>query len=157
MTIAIFGGGCFWGVEAAFRSIEGVQGTTVGFCGGSTSHPSYSDVCSGRTGHAEVVRIDYDPDEISYDALLDIFWNCHDPSQKNRQGPDIGPQYRSVIFCKDQDQRKAAEASRARLQASGRHGEIATSIEMASAFWVADTTHQQYFEKHGIAAGRRSF
>jgi peptide-methionine (S)-S-oxide reductase len=148
--IATFGAGCFWGVEAAFRRLDGVTATRVGYAGGHTERPTYKDVCSDRTGHAEVVEVTYDPDRISYDELLDVFWAEHDPTQVNRQGPDVGSQYRSVVFVQDDDQRAAAEASREREQ--GRHSRpIATTIEEAPPFWEAEDYHQRYLEKRGLA------
>lgn len=150
MAIATFGAGCFWGVEEAFRRLDGVTGTSVGYMGGNYANPTYEDVCTGRTGHAEVCRVEYDPDKIGYDELLKVFWEVHDPTQVNRQGPDIGTQYRSVIFTHDEEQAKAAEASRAAEQASGRHrGDIATEIVPAGAYWAAEDYHQQYFAKRG--------
>jgi peptide-methionine (S)-S-oxide reductase len=150
---AMFAAGCFWGTEATFRAVEGVTGTAVGYCGGSTDNPTYEDVCSDQTGHAETVMIEYDPSIVSYDKLLDIFWKNHDPTTLNRQGPDVGTQYRSVIFFFDDDQRKAAEASKQKLAASGKYARpITTSIEPAKTFWPAEEYHQQYFEKHPDAA-----
>jgi peptide-methionine (S)-S-oxide reductase len=150
---ATFGAGCFWGVEAAFRRIEGVTRTEVGYEGGSTERPSYQDVCSHTTGHAEVVEVTYDPEQVSYDELLDVFWAEHDPTQLNRQGPDIGDQYRSVVFVHEDEQRAAAEASRDRLAASGRWPRpIVTVIEPAQTFWPAEDYHQQYLEKRGLSS-----
>lgn len=149
---ATFGAGCFWGVEAAFRQIPGVVATTVGFEGGTTDNPSYRDVCSHTTGHAEVVEVDYDPARVSYDDLLAVFWDEHDPTQLNRQGPDIGDQYRSVIFYHTPAQQAAAAASRDRLAASGKyHTPIVTLIEPATAFHRAEEYHQQYLEKRGLS------
>ncbi len=151
MASATFGAGCFWGVEAAFRQVPGVTSTAVGYAGGHLARPTYELVCSGRTGHAEVVQVAYDPARVSYDALLDVFWGCHDPTQHNRQGPDIGSQYRSVIFTHDQEQAAAAAASKARLEESGRYRrQIRTRIEPLEAFWRAEPYHQQYFEKRGL-------
>ena len=148
---ATFGAGCFWGVEAAFRRLDGVTQTRVGYAGGGVDAPSYRKVCSGRTGHAEVVEVTCDPDQVSYEQLLAVFWAEHDPTQVNRQGWDIGSQYRSVIFVHDEDQRAAAEASREQVQ--GRLGRpVATSIEAAPAFWEAEDYHQQYLEKRGLAS-----
>jgi len=153
MEQAIFAAGCFWGVEAAFRRAPGVRATAVGYIGGTTENPSYEDVCGGHTGHAEAVRVDFDPDETGYDALLEIFWDCHDPTQVNRQGPDVGTQYRSAIFFLTPEQEAAARASRDALQRAGRHAApIATEIVPAGAFHMAEDYHQQYFEKQG---GRR--
>jgi peptide methionine sulfoxide reductase msrA/msrB len=147
---AAFGAGCFWGVEAAFRAAPGVRETAVGYQGGTLKNPTYGDVCSGRTGHAEVVHVGYDPGKISYDQLLEIFWAEHDPTTPNRQGPDVGAQYRSVIFCYTPAQKAAAEASKARLEASGRFKRpIVTQILPAPEFYRAEEYHQRYFEKRG--------
>ena len=145
---ATFGAGCFWGVEAAFRQLEGVTKTRVGYAGGQTENPSYEDVCSHTTGHAEVVEVTYDPERISYEELLDVFWRKHDPTQLNRQGWDVGDQYRSVIFFHDDEQRTAAEASKEREQANWRRP-IVTLVEPAQTFWPAEDYHQQYLEKRG--------
>jgi peptide-methionine (S)-S-oxide reductase len=148
---ATFGAGCFWGVEAAFRRLDGVKATRVGYAGGTTQNPSYEQVCSHRTGHAEVVEVTYDPDVVSYEELLDVFWAEHDPTQFNRQGPDVGDQYRSVIFVHDAAQRDAAERSRERVQP--RYVKpLATVIENAAPFWEAEDYHQQYLEKRGLAS-----
>ena len=147
---ATFGAGCFWGVEAAFRRLEGVTGTAVGYAGGSTPNPTYEEVCSHTTGHAEVVEVEYDPERLPYDALLAVFWANHDPTQLNRQGPDIGDQYRSVIFVHDPEQRDAAERSRERVQARLTKL-VVTQIEDAPTFWRAEDYHQQYLEKRGLA------
>jgi peptide-methionine (S)-S-oxide reductase len=148
---AAFAAGCFWGVEAAFRRVKGVVETVVGYTGGNVPDPSYQKVCSGRTGHAEAVGIVFDPAVISYEKLLDIFWNLHDPTQVNRQGPDIGTSYRSAIFYHSPRQQGLAEASKARLLASAeyRGKTIATEIVPAGTFWKAEECHQQYFEKSG--------
>ncbi len=152
MAIATFGAGCFWGVEAAFRRLPGVTSTAVGYAGGATESPTYEIVCSGKTGHAEVVQIEYDPEVIGYDQLLDAFWAEHDPTQLNRQGPDIGTQYRSAIYVQDAEQAEQAKASLARQEASGLHrGPIVTEITPASTFWIAEDYHQQYLEKRGLA------
>ena len=143
---AIFGAGCFWGVEAAFRRVDGVVETAVGYSGGQTSEPTYYEVCSGQTGHAEVLRVVFEPERVSYEALLELFWQVHDPTQVNRQGPDIGTQYRSAIFYVSEAQKEAAEASKATLVAAGHP--IATLIEPAAEFWMAEDYHQQYFEKN---------
>ena len=143
---AIFGAGCFWGVEAAFRRVEGVVETAVGYSGGNTAEPGYYDVCSGQTGHAEVVRVVFDPARVGYEELLELFWQVHDPTQVNRQGPDVGTQYRSVIFYGSDAQREAAEAGKKALVAAGHP--IATLIEPAAEFWMAEDYHQQYFEKN---------
>jgi methionine-S-sulfoxide reductase len=149
--IATFGGGCFWGVEAAFRRLDGVTKTRVGFAGGRTDDPSYKEVCYSDTGHAEVVEVTYDEDVVPYEALLATFWAEHDPTQLNRQGPDIGEQYRSVIFVHDEAQRAAAEASRDRVQAK-LSKPVVTQIEDAPTFWEAEDYHQQYLEKRGLAS-----
>ena len=150
---ATFAAGCFWGVEAAFRQVEGVTATRVGYTGGRTDHPRYEQVCSGRTGHAEAVEVRYDPGRVSYPELLSLFWSIHDPTQLNRQGPDIGTNYRSAIFVHSDEQRTLAETSRAELQRSGRYGrqQIVTEIVPAGTFWPAEDYHQQYFEKRGFA------
>ncbi|MEA2633214.1 MAG: peptide-methionine (S)-S-oxide reductase [Chloroflexota bacterium] len=150
MKIATFGAGCFWGVEDAFRQVEGVVATEVGYSGGTTENPTYHDVCTDQTGHAEVVRVKYDPDKVSYETLLDVFWNTHDPTTLNRQGPDFGSQYRSVIFYHDDGQRAAAVASRERLQAGGRFRRpIVTEIVPEARFFRAEEYHQQYVDKSG--------
>ena len=147
---ATFGAGCFWGVEAAFRQLDGVTKTRVGYTGGSLENPTYEDVCSHTTGHAEVVEVTYDPERISYDQLLDMFWGKHDPTQLNRQGWDIGDQYRSVVFFDDAEQREAAVQSKAREQAN-HSAPIVTQIEPAETFYEAEDYHQQYLEKRGRA------
>ncbi len=147
---AAFGAGCFWGVEAAFRELPGVRETAVGYQGGTLKNPSYEDVCSGRTGHAEVVHVEYDPKEISYDRLLELFWAEHDPTTPNRQGPDVGTQYRSVIFYYTPTQKAAAAASKAKLEASGRFKRpVVTQILPAPDFYRAEEYHQRYLEKRG--------
>jgi peptide-methionine (S)-S-oxide reductase len=149
---ATFGAGCFWGVEAAFRQIKGVKATAVGFMGGAMDNPTYEDVCYRDTGHAEVVEVEYDPSIVSYDALLAVFWENHDPTTLNRQGPDIGAQYRSAIFCHTPEQQTAAEASKAQLESEGRYRRpIVTEIAPAAAFYQADEYHQQYLEKRGLS------
>ena len=148
---ATFGAGCFWGVEAAFRQLDGVTKTEVGYEGGRLERPTYEDVCSHTTGHAEVVEVTYDPERISYEELLDVFWRKHDPTQLNRQGWDIGDQYRSVVFVHDEEQRAAAEASKEREQANWRRP-IVTVVEPAQTFWPAEDYHQQYLEKRGRAS-----
>jgi peptide-methionine (S)-S-oxide reductase len=145
---ATFGAGCFWGVEAAFRQLEGVTGTRVGYAGGRLENPSYEDVCSHTTGHAEVVEVTYEPEQVSYEQLLDVFWRKHDPTQWNRQGWDIGDQYRSVVFFHDGEQRATAERSKEREQAEYRKP-IVTLIEPAPTFYEAEDYHQQYLEKRG--------
>lgn len=147
---ATFGAGCFWGVEAAFREVEGVVETAVGYSGGHYDRPTYRDVCSGRTGHAEVVRVTFDPESVTYGDLLAVFWQSHDPTQVNRQGPDVGYQYRSVVFHHSPEQEKAAEGSKRALAESAKHSRpIATSVEPAQTFWKAEEYHQQYLEKQG--------
>jgi peptide-methionine (S)-S-oxide reductase len=154
MATAIFAGGCFWHVEHAFRQVRGVSEVESGFIGGHVENPSYRQVCREDTGHAEAVRVTYDSREVSYAHLLEVFWQCHDPTQVNRQGPDIGSQYRSAIFYLDEEQRAAAEASKEDLQWSGRvQGTIATAIEPAGTFYRAEEYHQRYFEKNGIVCG----
>ena len=148
--LATFGAGCFWGVEEAFRTVDGVISTAVGYMGGFVKDPGYEQVCTSETGHAEVVQVTYDPARVSYENLLEIFWSIHDPTQLNRQGPDIGPNYRSAIFFHDEDQRRIAENIRARLEEDDVFpGPIVTSIEPAQVFWEAEEYHQNYFEKHG--------
>jgi len=155
MATATFGAGCFWGVEATFRRIEGVIDTAVGYAGGHTDNPTYAEVCSHGSGHAEVVQIEYDPVQVAYEELLETFWNSHDPTQLNRQGPDIGDQYRSVIFFHTPEQEAAAVKSKADLEARGAFGKpIATVIEAAPTFWRAEEYHQRYLEKRGQAACR---
>jgi len=145
---ATFGAGCFWQVEEAFRKVSGVIATSVGYMGGHFPNPSYLDVLSRITGHAEVAQIEYDRDRVTYEQLLEIFWSIHDPTQLNRQGPDRGEQYRSVIFYHDREQEKAARLSKQQLQQSGRfEKEIVTQIVPATDYYLADESHQQYFEK----------
>ena len=148
---AIFGAGCFWGVESAFRAVKGVNEVISGYAGGHIKNPAYRDVCSGETGHAEVVQVEYDPSQVDYDELLDVFWNCHNPTTPNRQGPDVGTQYRSAIFFFTPEQEIAANASREKLQQSGRWREpIVTEILPASEFYPAEEYHQRYLEKRGV-------
>ncbi|MEO8431985.1 MAG: peptide-methionine (S)-S-oxide reductase MsrA [Acidobacteriota bacterium] len=155
MSKATFAAGCFWGVEAEFRKVEGVLATAVGYEGGRLERPTYEDVCSGRTGHAEAVEVDYDPERVSYDTLLNVFWENHDPTTLNRQGPDVGEQYRSAVFFHDADQEEAALASKAKLEASGRYRRpVVTQVVPASTFWRAEDYHQQYLEKRGLATCR---
>ena len=150
MAKATFGAGCFWGVEEDFRKIPGVLQTAVGYSGGKTDNPTYEDVCSDETGHAEVVEVEYDPEKVSYDRLLDVFWNGHNPTQLNRQGPDVGTQYRSAIFFHTPEQEAAAKTSKEKLEKSGRFPRpIVTEITPASRFWRAEEYHQRYFEKRG--------
>jgi len=147
---ATFGAGCFWGVQASFDRIKGVISTQVGYMGGRTESPTYKEVCTHRTGHAEAVDVEFDPEQVSYEQLLESFWNMHNPTTPNRQGLDIGSQYRSVIFYHDEEQRKAAEAMKERLQQSGRFtNPIVTEIVPATQFWRAEEYHQKYHEKHG--------
>ena len=153
MEKATFGAGCFWGVEAGFRQIDGVISTAVGYSGGHTPNPTYRDVCSDETGHAEVVQIEFDPAKISYEKLLDVFWENHDPTTLNRQGPDVGSQYRSAIFSHSPAQEETARRSKARLEASKRFRRpIVTEIEPAADFHRAEDYHQQYLEKRGLAS-----
>jgi peptide-methionine (S)-S-oxide reductase len=152
MEKATFGAGCFWGVEAAFRQVEGVLSTSVGYMGGTLKNPTYQDVCTDRTGHAEVVEVEYDPFKVSYDELLKVFWANHDPTTLNRQGPDLGTQYRSVIFFHTPQQEAAAKAAKERLQASGKYKRpVVTEIVPAADFWRGEEYHQQYLEKRGLA------
>lgn len=152
MEKATFAAGCFWGVEAAFRQVEGVLSTAVGYMGGSARNPSYRDVCSGKTGHAEVVQVEYDPSAVTYARLLSVFWENHNPTTRNRQGPDIGDQYRSSIFFHTPEQEAAAITSKDDLQRSGRYRKsIVTEIVPASEFYLAEEYHQQYLEKQGLA------
>jgi peptide-methionine (S)-S-oxide reductase len=152
METATFGAGCFWGVEAAFRQVKGVVDAAVGYSGGTQENPTYEQVCTDRTGHAEVVQVTYDPAQVSYDALLKVFWENHDPTQLNRQGPDVGSQYRSVIFFHTPEQEAAARASKEALEKSGKYGRpIATEIVPAAEFYRAEEYHQRYLEKRGLA------
>lgn len=150
MNKATFAAGCFWGIEEAFRNLPGVKSTAVGYAGGRTESPRYEDVCTDTTGHAEVVEVEFDPALISYDQLLDTFWTIHDPTTLNRQGPDMGSQYRSAVFHHDDAQRQAAEASKALLTASGKFRRpIVTEITAASTFYPAEEYHQKYLAKRG--------
>jgi peptide-methionine (S)-S-oxide reductase len=150
MEKATFGAGCFWGVEEAFRRLPGVVTAAAGYAGGSRESPTYQDVCTGRTGHAEVVEVEYDPSVTTYEQLLELFWSAHDPTQVNRQGPDVGTQYRSAIFYHTPEQEAAARAAVQRLEESGRFRRaIATEIAPASTFWRAEEYHQQYLAKRG--------
>lgn len=152
MEKATFAAGCFWGVEAMFRAVPGVVSTRVGYTGGTLENPSYQDVCTDRTGHAEAVEVAYDPARVSYDVLLDVFWKGHDPTTLNRQGPDSGTQYRSAIFYHTSEQEAAARASREQLERSGAYRRpIVTEIVPANLFWEAEDYHQQYLEKRGMA------
>ncbi|MGB7022567.1 MAG: peptide-methionine (S)-S-oxide reductase MsrA [Candidatus Acidiferrales bacterium] len=151
--IATFGAGCFWGVEAAFRRLPGVVDVAAGYSGGHMPNPTYKDVCSHTTGHAEVVQVTFDPQKITYDQLLDVFWQIHNPTQVNRQGPDVGTQYRSAIFAHSPEQQAIAEKSKAALAASGKFQRpIATEITTAGPFYRAEEYHQKYLEKHGAAS-----
>jgi peptide-methionine (S)-S-oxide reductase len=153
MEKATFAAGCFWGIEAAFRQTKGVTSTAVGYTGGHTKNPTYEEVCTDRTGHAEAVEVEFDPAQVSYDDLLDVFWGNHDPTQRNRQGPDVGSQYRSAIFYHTPEQQAAATQSKERLDKSGRYKRaIATEIAPAGEFCRAEEYHQQYLEKRGQAS-----
>ena len=155
MQKATFGAGCFWGVEAAFRQLEGIASTAVGYMGGSLENPTYEDVCTDRTGHAEVVEVTYDPARVRYEDLLEVFWANHDPTTMNRQGPDVGTQYRSVIFTRTPEQEAAARASKASLEASHAYRRpIVTEIVPAGTFYKAEDYHQQYLEKRGLSSCR---
>ena len=155
MEKATFAAGCFWGVEDTFRRMDGVVETAVGYTGGHWDNPTYEDVCSDKTGHAEAVQVVFDPAKISFDSLLDAFWSCHDPTTSNRQGPDVGSQYRSAIFHHDDVQRAAAVASKEKLAKSGRYSRpIVTQIVPAEVFYPAEEYHQRYFEKNGMTACR---
>jgi peptide-methionine (S)-S-oxide reductase len=155
MQKATFAAGCFWGVEETFRQIQGVKSTSVGYTGGALANPTYEDVCTDRTGHAEAVEVEYDPTRVSYEQLLDVFWNNHDPTTKDRQGPDFGTQYRSAIFFHTPEQQVAAIASKERLEASGKHRRpIVTQIVPAATFWRAEEYHQQYLAKRGQSSCR---
>lgn len=152
MEKATFGAGCFWGVEAAFRQVKGVKATAVGYAGGTSKNPTYEQVCTDRTGHAEVVQVDFDPAEVSYEELLETFWSSHDPTQLNRQGPDVGRQYRSVVFFHSPEQEATARASKDRQEANGRlQRAIVTEIVSAGEFWRAEEYHQQYLDKRGLS------
>jgi len=142
---ATFGAGCFWKPEHVFRQVDGVVSTSVGYMGGDTRNPNYEQVCTGRTGHAEVVQVEYDPARISYEELLNIFWQNHDPTQHNRQGPDVGTQYRSAVFTHGAAQDQDAKASRTKVESAGK---VATEVSPASHYWPAEDYHQQYIEKN---------
>lgn len=153
MAKATFAAGCFWGVEVAFRQIPGVTATRVGYTGGNTANPTYKDVCTDRTGHAEAVEVEYDPAKVSYEQLLNVFWENHDPTQLNRQGPDWGTQYRSAIFFHSAEQEQAAHASKQALEKQHRFNRpIVTQIVPAATFYEAEDYHQQYLEKRGLAS-----
>ena len=148
MEKATFGAGCFWHIEEEFKKLKGVTSTSVGFMGGSLKNPSYKDVCTGNTGHAEVVHLEYDPKVISYEKLLELFWNIHDPTTLNRQGPDVGSQYRSIIFFHNPEQEKLANVSKIELEKAGKlKNKIVTEIKPAQVFYKAEEYHQKYFEK----------
>jgi peptide-methionine (S)-S-oxide reductase len=150
--LAVFGAGCFWGVESAFRAVEGVIDVAVGYAGGTVPKPNYRTVCSGKTGHAEVVKVEYDPARVSFEQLLEVFWQIHDPTTLNRQGPDFGTQYRSIVFYPDEHERKVAEESKRRLDESGKLGRpVVTQIVPAAEFYRAEEYHQRYYERMGIA------
>ena len=149
--LATFGAGCFWGVESTFQRVPGVVRTQVGYAGGKTERPTYSQVCADVTGHAEVVQVEYDPSKVTYQALLAVFFENHDPTTLERQGPDVGTQYRSVVFSHSREQQKLAEAEKARRDGSGEYiGPIVTAVEAAPTFWPAEAYHQKYFEKAGV-------
>ncbi len=150
---ATFGAGCFWGTEATFRQIPGVEATASGYEGGTKPNPTYEEVCNHTTGHAEVVEVDFDPEVVGYNTLLDVFWNNHNPTTLNRQGPDVGTQYRSVIFYHNEEQKELAERSKQIVEQTGRFKQpIVTEIVPASTFYVAEDYHQQYLEKRGMAS-----
>jgi peptide-methionine (S)-S-oxide reductase len=149
---ATFGAGCFWHVEDLFRKTKGVTSTKAGYTGGNLTNPTYEEVCTDKTGHAEAVEVEYDPNEISYDELLEIFWNNHDPTSLNRQGPDVGIQYRSSIFFHDESQKQTAQKSKEKLNSSGKFSKsIVTEIVPSPEFYKAEDYHQKYFQKHGLS------
>lgn len=151
MAQAMFAAGCFWGVETTFKKVAGVTKTEVGYAGGDQDNPTYKEVCTNTTGHAEVVLVNFDPAVVSYEDLLEVFWDCHNPTTLNRQGADVGSQYRSVIFTYDDEQKALAEKSKAKLEASGRfQNPVVTAVEAVSTYWPAEDYHQNYFEKEGI-------
>ena len=153
MAKATFGAGCFWGVEVTFRQLAGVTDAQVGYMGGHLANPTYEDVCTATTGHAEVLQVEFDSNQISYEELLQVFWKCHNPTQLNRQGPDVGTQYRSGIYYEDDTQRIAAETSRAELETSGQHDQpIVTEVAPVTEFYRAEEYHQQYLEKRGLGS-----
>ena len=151
MALATFGAGCFWGVEVAFRQVPGVRDAAVGYCGGALENPTYQDVCSGTTGHAEVVQVDYDPEQVAFQTLVELFWTCHDPTTLDRQGPDVGTQYRSAIFCHSTEQQQVAETAKTAAQERF-PSPIVTEISTASTFYRAEEYHQQYLEKRGLGS-----
>lgn len=151
--LATFAAGCFWGVEETFRQLDGVVDTQVGYIGGHKEDPTYQEVCAKNTGHAEAVEVEYDPEKISYEALLEVFWNAHDPTQVNRQGPDVGSQYRTAVFYHSPEQEEAARASKEQLDASGKlNAPVATEITEAETFWPAEDYHQKYLAKRGMSS-----
>ena len=151
MAIATFGAGCFWGIELTFQKTKGVTSTSVGYMGGTTENPTYEDVCTGQSMHAEVVQVEYDPSIVSYEALLDVLWECHDPTTMNRQGPDRGTQYRSAIYFHSPEQEVSAKLSKSKLGQSGRFGSpIVTEITPAPKYYIAEDYHQKYLEKRGM-------
>ena len=153
MEKATFGAGCFWGVEATFRQIKGVKKTAVGYEGGVTEDPTYKEVCTDRTGHAEVVEVEFDPAEVSYESLVRVFFENHDPTTLNRQGPDVGTQYRSAIFYHSDEQRQIGERLKQEYNASGRYRRpVVTEVAPAQTFYIAEDYHQQYLEKRGLAS-----
>ncbi len=153
MAVATFGAGCFWGVELTFQETKGVTSTSVGYTGGVTKNPTYEDVCTGQSGHAEVVQVEFDPSRVSYDALLDVLWGCHDPTTLNRQGPDKGTQYRSAIYFHSSDQEASAKVSKDRADKSGRfNSAIVTEITPAPEYYMAEDYHQKYLEKRGMGS-----
>lgn len=153
MADATFGAGCFWGVEEVFRALEGVSETSVGYAGGQVDNPTYEQVCTDRTGHAEVVRVSYDPEVVSYDTLLDVFFSNHNPTQLNRQGPDVGTQYRSVVFTSDGAEKDLVTAKIQALETSGRFAKpIVTTIEPEAPYWPAEEYHQKYLQKRGLSS-----
>ena len=155
MAKAMFGAGCFWGIEETFRKVPGVLDVAVGYSGGNTDNPTYEEVCSGTTGHAEVVEIDFDEKKVSFENLLSVFWDCHDPTQLNYQGPDIGTQYRTAIFFMDEEQQMIATSSKTDEQKSGKYArDIVTEISPAKTFWRAEEYHQQYIAKNRSSFGR---
>jgi len=151
LETATFAAGCFWGVEEAFRNLRGVKNTMVGYTGGRVASPSYEMVCSDRTGHAEAVQVKFNPKEVSFEKLLEVFWSSHDPTQLNRQGPDIGKQYRSAIFFHSKEQEQAAKKSKQELEKSGKLKKIVTEIVPAGEFYKAEDYHQKYYLKRGLA------
>jgi peptide-methionine (S)-S-oxide reductase len=154
MENAIFAAGCFWGIEAAFRRVDGVVDAAVGYAGGTAEEPTYEQVCTGKTGHAEVVQVTFDPERVSFDQLLDVFWGVHDPTTLNRQGPDVGSQYRSAVFYLNDGQKAAAEASKEKVEQAGIFaGPVVTEITAAGPFWRAEGYHQRYIEKNRRRTG----